>query len=137
MDLEDELTEAKFIGGESDSAYAERVRDWKNAIAMCNKEKHIFAQTIGKTKKTLVALSKKDTVGKALSDIDDDLASRASSYISHVDKYVASETKPCHMVSKTCPLRLSRLTMLLKSTSLPLRVRLTSRKPCSSKLDND
>jgi len=90
MDLEDELTEAKFIGGESDSAYAERVRDWKNAIAMCNKEKHIFAQTIGKTKKTLVALSKKDTVGKALSDIDDDLASRASSYISHVDKYVAS-----------------------------------------------
>lgn len=90
MDLEDELTEAKFIGGESDSAYAERVRDWKNAIAMCNKEKHIFAQTIGKTKKIFVALSKKDIVGKALSDIDDDLASRASSYIFYVDKYVVS-----------------------------------------------
>jgi hypothetical protein len=28
MQLEDELTEAKFFGGESDSAYAERVRDW-------------------------------------------------------------------------------------------------------------
>ena len=49
-DFEEDMTDLKFIGGESNAAYADRVKDWQNAINMCKKEKQVFAQTIGKAK---------------------------------------------------------------------------------------
>jgi hypothetical protein len=57
MDLEDELIEEKFIGGESNSAFAERVADRNKYVAMCNNEKKAFALTIGTPKNALVALA--------------------------------------------------------------------------------
>ena len=78
--IEEEVEELKFMGGESDSAFAERVADRNRYVAMCGKEKKIFAQTIGKTKSMLVKLANHNFVGKTVGEIHDDLASTAAQY---------------------------------------------------------
>jgi phage protein D len=76
------------MGGESDSAFAERVADRNRYVAMCRKEKQIFAQTIGKTKSMLVKLANHNFVKKTVGEINDDLASTSARYGSMVKTYV-------------------------------------------------
>lgn len=77
-DLEEEVSELEFMGGESNSAFAERVADRNKYVAMCKKEKQVFAQTIGKTKSMLVKLANHNFVGKTVGEINDDLASTSA-----------------------------------------------------------
>jgi hypothetical protein len=74
------MTDLKFIGGESDSAYADRVKDRNGHVATCNKAKHSFANQIGKSKSMLTKLAHHDFVKSVVNDIDDDLAQKAASY---------------------------------------------------------
>lgn len=97
-DLEEDLIEEKFIGGESDSAFAERVALRNKYVAQCNRGKKEFAQTIGKTKKELEALGNRNEniAGKLLKYMNDDLASKAANYKTSAEKIykVASDDAP-------------------------------------------
>lgn len=57
---------------------------------MCNKEKQLFAQTIGKHKSYLVRLANHDFVAATVDGIKDDLATRAAKYGTDVKKFVRS-----------------------------------------------
>ena len=57
---------------------------------MCNREKQIFAQTIGKHKSYLVRLANHDFVAATVKDISDDLASKAARYNTDVKNFVRS-----------------------------------------------
>ena len=57
---------------------------------MCNKEKQIFAQTIGGHKKAMLGFAGKNVVAKTVGEISDDLASRAAQYGGLVKTYVDS-----------------------------------------------
>lgn len=92
MDLEDELVETKFIGGESSAEFQKRVALRNKYVATCNKGKKEFAHTIGTTIKTLQGLgSRNEKIGKLVLDhIDDNLASNAANYKHAVDQFAAS-----------------------------------------------
>jgi len=90
MFFDEDMTDLKFIGGESDAAYADRLKDWQNAVNMCKKEKQIFAQTIGKAKSTMLKVARTDVVRKELGEINDELASKAAQYGEMVTKFVKS-----------------------------------------------
>jgi hypothetical protein len=40
------MAELKFIGGDSDSTWAARVKIHKDALMMCNRERSIFGKTV-------------------------------------------------------------------------------------------
>jgi hypothetical protein len=60
MDLDMDLTENRFFGGETDAQFQERVDDRNRYVAQCNKGKQEFAQEIGKSKAMLLKLAHHD-----------------------------------------------------------------------------
>ena len=56
---------------------------------MCNDEKKVFAQTIGKAKSTMLTVARTDVVRRAVGEISDELANRANKYSGMVNEYVA------------------------------------------------
>jgi len=92
MDLEEDLIEERFIGGESDAEFAKRVALRNRYVATCTKGKKEFAHAIGKTIKTLQGLgSRNEKIGKSvLAHIDDTLAAKAVNYKNEVYKFVST-----------------------------------------------
>jgi len=59
---EEELTDLKFIGGDSDSTWKERQRIHADAVAMCNNERNAFGDAINAIAENAGSFSTRDTV---------------------------------------------------------------------------
>lgn len=87
------MIETGFIGGESDSAFAERKKLRAKYIATCKKGKQEFGDAIAAANsmmKTLGGSNKKIARG-VLENIDDDTASKASNYKKEVYEIVDND----------------------------------------------
>jgi len=91
MNMEEDLEELGFIGGESKKQYAERVADRNKYVAMCQNEKKVFGQTIAKTSANLKKLGHHNFVKSTVGQLNDATLQAASDY-SHNVKSVYKST---------------------------------------------